>query len=211
MELFIQQFMDGAYAIDWEAEISLLQLREVLKGPSRECGRAPAVTAIFEAFRVRFGMLHTEANIRKDSQTSLQKYATRVEQLVNLANPTLPDDCKSQMTLRTFKSTLEHDSLQRHLLVADERMLTDAVRIGNEYLQIGNTCFGRSGRTGVYNINVNEENTTASVMDELITEMITLLAEILQKIEQTQVDRSTPQWKRSRIKLYALCLISKGL
>ena len=149
VELFIRQFTDVAAASEWPRDIALLQLRNSLRDKAVDCGRACDLDAVTEALRMRFGTSASEAqallaNVRRDSRTSLQEYASHVSRLVNLANPELPAEYRQTLTLRTFKSTLSHVGLQRHLLVANVQTLEEAVRVGSEYLQIGTQATSRS-------------------------------------------------------------------
>ena len=127
VELFVRQFLDVANASEWPQDIALLQLRNSLRDKAVDCGRADNLDAVVEALRMRFGTSASEAqallaNVRRDNRTSLQEYASHISRLVNLANPELPADFRRTLTLRTFKSTLGHVGLQRHLLVANVRL-----------------------------------------------------------------------------------------
>ena len=149
VELFVRHFTDVATASEWSDEMTLLQLRNSLRDKAVDCGRAVDFPAVVEALRMRFGTSASEAqallaNVRRDHRTPLQEYASHVSRLVNLANPELPADFRRILTLRTFKSTLGHVGLQRHLLVANVQTLEEAVRVGAEYLQIGSQATSRT-------------------------------------------------------------------
>ena len=47
VDTFIQRFDDIARANRWQPDISLLYLREALKGETRDCGRAATVDAVY--------------------------------------------------------------------------------------------------------------------------------------------------------------------
>lgn len=150
---FIRHFIDVADASQWDEGITMLHLREALREQARDCGRADNVAGITQALRMRFGMSTAEASsrlatVKRDPKMSLQEYAGQVEKLVNLTHPELPRAYKVEMTLRTFKATLGHVGLQRHLLVAPVFSIEDAIQIGNDFLQIGaitNPIVGRQG------------------------------------------------------------------
>jgi hypothetical protein len=60
---------------------------------------------------------------------------------MNTAYQDLPQDHRQRLVLDTFQNTINHAYLQRHLLAINPRTLKDAVRAGNEFLQIKTTNF----------------------------------------------------------------------
>ena len=147
-----------ANASEWVGDVALLQLRNALRDKAVDCGRAVNFDAVSEALRLRFGTSASEAlallaKMRRDNRISLQEYASHVSRLVNLANPEVPEKFRRSMILRTFKSTLGHVGLQRHLLVANVQTLEDAVRIGFDYLQIGSQAtLGQESHVATCNV-----------------------------------------------------------
>ena len=76
------------------------------------------------------------SGLRKEYKVILQEHATEVDRLVTIAYEELPHHHQAGMALEIFCSTLGNAYLQRHLLAVDTPTLTDAIRAGNEYLQI---------------------------------------------------------------------------
>ena len=192
VELFIRQFSDVAEASGWAADISLLQLRNSLRDKAVDCGRAGDVASVLEALRMRFGTSASEAqallaNVRRDSRTTLQEYASYVNRLVNLANPDLPEQYRRNMTLRTFKSTLGHVGLQRHLLVANVQTLEDAVQVGSEYLQIGSQVTSRQeSRVAQCDIDDQEVVQVKSTSTDASRQMLDALTKLTARLDQIE-------------------------
>lgn len=141
VEFFIQKFTDVADISNWDHRVSLLKLREALQGKAEDCARGDNIDVILQSLRMRFGTSPAEANsrlagLRRSKNTGLQEYATEVERLVMLANPEMPATYRHALALRTFKSTLGHSALQQHMLLAPIQTIEDAIRIGNDFLQI---------------------------------------------------------------------------
>ena len=141
VDLFIQQFLEVADANHWEDGAILLHLRESLKDGARECSRARTAEGILTALRARYGMTVKEARamltrLRKEPGTALQEHATQVEKLVNLAHGDLPANYREGMLMDQFSSTLGYPALQRHLLAVAPTTIEEAVRAGNEFLQV---------------------------------------------------------------------------
>ena len=147
---------------------------------------------------MRFGTTASEAqallaNVRRDNRTSLQEYASNVNRLVNLAIPDLPEEYRRAMTLRTFKSTLNHVGLQRHLLVANVQTLEDAVRVGSEYLQVGSLATSRQ-ESRVATCDVDDQDVVqvkpvAVDTQGQLLEVLTKLMQRLDKLEETKKEK----------------------
>ena len=149
---FIQQFIDVADANGWQPAAAVLHLREALRQEARDCGKANDVAGIFELLRSRFGLTNREAraritSLRRDHQTSLQAHAAEVDRLVKVAYADLPGRHQSGLVLDTFCSTLGHSYLQRHLLAVQPQTIEEAVRAGNEFLQVPTASSRSSVRT----------------------------------------------------------------
>jgi ElaB/YqjD/DUF883 family membrane-anchored ribosome-binding protein len=141
VEIFIRQFSDVADANRWNTAATLLHLRESLDDEARDCGSAATVEEIFDALRARYGLTTREArsklsSLKKEYKTTLQEHASRVEQLVEVAYPELQEEMRREMSLDHFSNSLGNPGLQRHLLAIKPGSLPDAVRAGNEYLQV---------------------------------------------------------------------------
>jgi hypothetical protein len=143
---FLRQFKDITIASEWNSAASLLHLREALKGKAQECGNADTVEDVFEALQAKFGISAREARnkitlLRRDTRTTLQEHATTVSKLMNTAYNDLPQDHRQRLVLDTFQNTINHAYLQRHLLAVNPGTLEDAIRAGNDFLQIKSNNF----------------------------------------------------------------------
>ena len=141
VEFFIRQFHDVSDANDWDDRAELLHLRTSLKEGAQDCGKAADVRSVIGALRARYGTSPREArskllSLKKDYKTGLQEHAASVEGLVELAFADLPLQNRQEMTLETFSNTLGNSYLQRHLLAIRPGTIEEAVRAGNEFLQI---------------------------------------------------------------------------
>ena len=200
VELFIRQLSDVAAVCEWPDDIVLLQLRNCLRDKAIDCGRANNVDTVIQALQMRFGTSASEAqallaNVRRDHRTSLQEYASYVSRLVNLANPELPIDYRQTMTLRTFKSTLGHVGLQRHLLVANVQTLEDAVRVGAEYLQVGSQATSRQeSRVATCDVDDQDYVQVRPVTVDTEEQMLETLNKLMEKVNQLE-DKLTEKQK----------------
>lgn len=182
VEYFIQQFEDVVMANEWRPLASILHLREVLKDAARECGKAGTVEGIFENLRVRFGMTVRGAQaqlsiLKRDFKTSLQQHAALVEKLVTVAYPDLPPVHRNIMMRDTFTNTLGHAGLQRHLLAVPTPTLADAVRAGNEYLQIQSLFPGSS-----HIRQIDEDGEDVLNVTQARNDSLTNISKVLQKL-----------------------------
>jgi hypothetical protein len=191
---FLRQFQDITTASDWNPAASLLQLREALRGKAQECGNADSVEGVFEALQAKFGLSVREARnkitlLRRESKITLQEYGTEVSKLMNITYPELPVDHKQRLVLDTFQNTLNNTYLQRHLLAINPRTLEDAIRAGNDFLQIKNTNFPGSQIRAVEegeNVSIPEVQTIqTNPLDSLMKMMQQLTAEV-SSIKETQ-------------------------
>ena len=141
VELFVRQFNDVAQANEWPRAAALLHLRRALREGATDCGRSETVEGIFNALRARYGLTPREARsrltaIRRDSKTSLQEHSAEIERLVEVAYADIPVDLRRSMAVDLFSSTIGNGYLQRHLLAVHTPTLDEAVKAGNEYLQV---------------------------------------------------------------------------
>ena len=175
VEYFISRFEEISDANRWEDAAALLHLREALKKNAEGCGRAPSVLAVYAALRARFGLSPREARsrlstLRKEHRTSLQEHAAEVERLIAIAYGELPVEYQAGMKLETFCSTLGYMPLQRHLLAVPTHTLEDAVRAGNEFLQI--KPGGEKGNTSVRQIGDKEEEEALNTTDKVLAGLV---------------------------------------
>ena len=125
--------------------------------------------------------------MRRDNRTSLQEYASHVSRLTNLANPELPEEYRSNMTLRTFKSTIGHVGLQRHLLAANVQTLEEAVRVGSEYLQIGAQAAPRhDSRVAVCDTDDLDNIQVKPVISDTRRRMLDMLSKLSERMDQIE-------------------------
>lgn len=167
VEYFIRQFREVTEANEWNAAATLLHLREALREGAYDCGRVETVEEVFVALRARFGLSMREAksklaHLRKGGSITLQEHAMEVERLVNVAHADLPLANRTTMTLDAFCQSLGNTYLQRHLLAVQPLTLGDAVRAGNEYLQI-RLPHERGSGTAVRNVDEEEMPTVSAV------------------------------------------------
>ena len=181
VEFFIRQFVEVSDANGWRPRAELLHLRASLKEGAQECGKAADARGIFEALRARYGTSPREArnkllNLKKEYKVSLQEHASEVEGLVELAFGDLPERTRRELTLEAFCNSLNHTYLQRHLLAMQPENLADAVRSGNEFLQVR-----ASTSTGVRMVAEDEDDeveTTPQVVQVKVDPMDALLEAI---------------------------------
>ena len=141
VEIFIRHFSDVVDANGWARGTAFLHLRRALKEEASDCGSGDDVDEIFEALRARFGISPREArtklsSLRRDQRTSLQEHATKVKELMRIAYAELPGGLHLEMSVDTFVNSLNHTTLQRHLLAIRPGTIAEAVVAGNEFLQL---------------------------------------------------------------------------
>jgi hypothetical protein len=141
VEYFLTQFQEVADANEWADGAAMIHMREALKDEARDCGKAATLGGIITALQARFGLTPREArarlsSMRRDPKTTLQAHATEVERLTEVAYAGLPRGNKEELALDAFHNTLGNAYLQRHLLAIKANSLEEAVRAGNEYLQV---------------------------------------------------------------------------
>ena len=141
VKLFIGQFLEVAEVNQWDHQSTLLHLRDSLKDEAKDCSRPGQVEHILAELRARYGLTPREARarlsgLRKEYATTLQAHAVEVTRLVTIAYRELPGIQQDELAVETFCGTLGNLYLQRHLLAVPTPTLSDAVRAGNEYLQI---------------------------------------------------------------------------
>ena len=201
IEYFISRFEEITDANEWGPGAALLHLRDSLKESAEDCGRAANVQAVYAALRARFGLSPREArarlsNLRKGFHTSLQEHAAEVERLVNIAYGDLPPDHRAGMRLETFCGTLGYLPLQRHLLAVPTHTIEDAVRAGNEYLQMKPA--NEKGNTNVRQVGDEDEEETENPTEKALTVLMKAMQQLVEKVEQLQ-SRPTRTAKKKEI------------
>ena len=93
------------------------------------------------ALKSRYGMTAREARaklacLRRDPKMSLQEYGSQVERLVAIAPVELPEQYRQEMIIENFCTSIGNGNLQRHLSAMPTPTLEDAIRAGNEDLQL---------------------------------------------------------------------------
>lgn len=209
VEYFIHRFEEVAEANDWRPGAALLHLREALKEGAQDCGRAGTIPAIFIALRAKYGLTPREARsrinaLKRDTQTTLQEHATEVERLVAVAYADLPQGYQDRMVLDTFCNTIGNSYLQRHFLAVDTETVEDAVRAGNEYLQIRTGADRSRNRPLVNQIDEPEPEvgavcTTESVLATMLQTMQQMAAQMALQMERMQAGPPARPQKRKEL------------
>ena len=140
--------------------------------------------------RARLGTL------KREFKVTLQEHAAEVQRLVGIAYGDLNEAHRTRMALESFSNTLNNSYLQRHLLAVQPGTIADAVRAGNEYLQVrtasqGGDCRGTGGAAVRM---VDEEDqvdriqagsgSTDAVLAKALATLTQQLAELQQRLDQ---------------------------
>ena len=165
---------------------------------------------MLEALRAKYGLTVKEAktwltSLKRNARLSLTDPATEVKRLVKAADADLPQTHRQEIILDLFCNSLNQAYLQRHLLAIRPQSLSEAVKAGNEYIQIKPNS--NSGVT-IQQIEEKEGNPEAvQVAQSKPTEMVVLLQALRQltseiaSLEQTQktnaskLKKKGPCWK----------------
>lgn len=192
VEFFIRQFQEVSEANEWNDRAELLSLRASLKDAAQDCGKAVDVRGVFGALRARYGTSPREARnkllgLKKEYKTGLQEHAAEVEGLIELAFADLPGQTRNEMALETFCSTLGNAYMQRHLLAIRPASLEEAVRAGNEFLQIR-----PSPNTGVRGITEEEadaepETQTRQIKADPMEALLAAIANLTKEVQQLKL------------------------
>lgn len=197
VELFINRFMEVAQANQWPDPATLLHLKECIQDEANVCARYTSIDSVIAALRSRYGMTIREArtkltSLKRDPKTSLQQHGIEVERLINVAHPELPESYRTEMMIDTFCTTIGNGYLQRHLLTVNTPTLEDAIKAGNEYLQIPVGNNRQYSSTSVVHTNVDsiiEENVQKSADTEL-TKILKMLETMNGRIEKLEKPRN---------------------
>lgn len=198
VEFFIRRFNEVVEANEWNDRAELLSLRACLKEGAVDCGKADDARGVKRALRARYGTSPREArnkllSLKKDYKTGLQEHAGEVEGLVELAFADLPDRTRQEMALETFGNTLGNAYLQRHLLAVRPETLEEAVRTGNEFLQIRPTSHtgvrSLAEEEGEEEAEVQAKQVKADPMEALLAAIMNLTKEVEQLKQGHQPER----------------------
>lgn len=141
VEMFIEQF-DNVWDIQgWDRQLALVKIREVLTGKARGCGRAGDIDEVKNSLRLCFGITETEAraklgSLQRDYKVSLAEHGMLVEKLTLEAYPHNPADSKRSIMIEHFINSINNVGLQNHLMAKGPHTLAEAIRTGNEFLQV---------------------------------------------------------------------------
>ena len=210
VEGFIQQFKEVAMANEGSEMATLLHIRTHLKNDASECGSYSTLEKVLEALRAKYGLTIREArtrltSLKRDARLSLTDHATEVKRLVEAAYADLPQARRKGMILDLFCNSLNQAYLQRHPLAIRPQSLSEALKAGNEYLQIKPNS---NPRVTIRQIDKEEGNPKAvQVAQSKPTEMEVLLQALRQltskiaSLKQTQKtnapkpNKKGPCWK----------------
>ena len=203
IEYFISRFEEITDANEWGPGAALLHLRDSLKASAVDCGRVANVQAVYTASRAWFGLSPREArsclsNLRNDFRMSLQEHAAEVERLVNITYGDLPPEHKGGMSLETSCNSLGYLPLQRHLPSLPTHCLEDAVRAGNEYLQIKPA--NDRGSTNVRQIEDEEKEKVINLTEKALTTLMKTMQLLVEKVGPLQngSTRTAAKWATLR-------------
>lgn len=164
VELYLNQFRDIQHANGWPDGAALLHLKCSLEGAATACGRGDTLDQIFQAMRARFGLSPRQARdklgqLRYEQNSSLHVLGTEVERLVAIAYPDANANLRNTFAVDAFTRALNHNALQRHLLLIPIESVADAVRAAQEYFQVGNN---KGKPPSLASVEVTDSTTTAS-------------------------------------------------
>ncbi len=209
VNFFIHQFEDVAAANEWGGGPARIHLRAALKDSATACGQAETVEGIMTALRARFGMTSREAKaklatLRRDSKTTLQEHAERVEKLVGIAYAEFPRQHIDAMKLDMFHTTLGHPYLQRHLLAVQAPTLEAAIHAGNEFLQIKTYTEGGSSIRQVEEEEAEKADSARAISSPLDTLLLAMskLTEEVQAPKTTQRNQPAPVTERRPVRCF---------
>ena len=171
VELFISQFSDIADINEWSEKETTLHLRTCLEGAAADCGRARRTEEIYEELRARFGITprqarHKLSTLKRNKNSTLHEYGAEISRLVQLAYPDQSRGFQRETALEIFGRSLNHQSLQQHLLARPHDTILEAVRICEEYLQIEDTNPNKT-RLAVVDTKEEEKNAIQQTLHEM--------------------------------------------
>lgn len=179
VELYLQQFTDISAANRWEDRDSLLHLKCALEGAAAACSRGETLEIIFQGMRARFGISPRQARdklgqLRYESNSSLHVLGVEVERLVDIAYPAAGQEVRNTLAIDSFTRALNHNALQRHLLVLQIESVADAVTAAQEYFQVGNNSGKPKHHVAsveVDHVSVEQKSPMEQVMEKMLQQM----------------------------------------
>ena len=117
---------------------------------------------------------------------------------MDIAFGDLPLEHRARMKMETFCNTLGYLPLQRHLLAVPIHTLEDAVRAGNEYLQIKPA--GERGGTNIRQVEDEEEEEFMNPTEKALTTLTKMMQQLVEKVGQlqNQPTRAAPRGEPSK-------------
>ena len=123
-----------------------------------------------------------------------------MEKLVNIAYNELPAEHQSGLMSDTFCSMLGRMPLQWPSWLSKTKTLKNAVRAGNEFIQI-RPCGEQGASTCVKQIKEDEEEVVSNPTEKMLTTLVQVMQQRVEKVKQLKV-RPTGQplerWIRPR-------------
>jgi len=141
LEQFASEFQDVMEIAQWPPRVALVKLRRALTEQAKPFGQRRNVPEVLSALRSRFGVPALEARARlqrllQDESTPLSDHAMVVKRLAWSAYGDLPETHQRNYTLDDFIQTLNDPELQHQLRAQGVTTIDDALRVGEEYLEI---------------------------------------------------------------------------
>ena len=94
------------------------------------------------------------------------------------------------MKVETFCSTLGYMPLQRHLLAVPANTLENAIRAGNEFLQI--KPGGEKGNTSIRQVGNEEEEETLNPTDKILAGLVQAMQQLAEKVGRSKSNPGRP-------------------
>lgn len=155
VELYLLQFNATMHANEWINGAALLLHKCSLEGSATACGRGDTLEFNFQGTRARFSITPRQAcgrlgQLKYEPNTSLRVLGSEVERLVAIGYPDTGIDTINTFAIDVFTRALNHNALQRRLLVMQIESVADAVRADQEYCQVGNSMRKGKEQNGFY-------------------------------------------------------------
>lgn len=201
VELFLEQFHAVCAASGWNEQLALLKLRESLQGKARECGRADTVAGVEANLTLRFGTTPREARtklegLQRETKTTLADHGMLIEKLIRQSYPGLEEATLVSLGVEKFIASVNHLGLRNNLLARQPTSIADAIRAGNEYLQLNQK---RAEPIRSLHVDGVDESVLANQQSPVPAKLESILAEVLAKLNQLlQVKPHQPRnWSHS--------------
>ncbi|XP_067939742.1 uncharacterized protein [Watersipora subatra] len=204
VELYLQQFVDISAANQWEKGASLLHLKCTLEVAAAACNRGETLDIIFQGLRARFGIGPRQARdklgqLRYESNSSLHVLGAEVERFVDIAYPAAGQEIQNTLAIDSFTRALNHNALQRHLLVLQIESVADAVTAAQEYFQVENNSRKSKHHVAsveVDQVSVEKKSPMELVMEKMLQQMETNTKVVQQLLQQKPINTGR-KWRES--------------